>query len=86
MKDSVVIKPPFLNPDRIKLDYDDVDDKWTNSYKYFGNTKLMAAIKNAVPKGATPLLISIIGSRAKGIETKDSHLNVVVIVRYPQFI
>ena len=44
MKDSVVIKPPFLNPDGIKLNYDDVDDKWTNSYKYFGNTKLMAII------------------------------------------
>ena len=74
-------KQPFLNPNGIKLNYDDVDDKSTNSSKYFGNTKLMAIIKNAVPEGATPLLISIIGSRAKGIETNDSDLNVVVIVR-----
>ena len=82
MKDSVVTSQPFLNPNGIKLNYDDVDDKSTDpSSKYFGNTKLMAIIKNTVPEGATPLLISIIGSRAKGIETNDSDLNVVVIVR-----
>ena len=80
MKDNVVTKQPFLNPNGIKLNYDDVDDKSTNSSKYFGNTKLMAIIKNAIPAGASPDLISIIGSRAKGIETNDSDLNVVVIV------
>ena len=40
----------------------------------------MEIIKNALPAGASPDLISIIGSRAKGIETNDSDLNVVVIV------
>jgi hypothetical protein len=45
MKDSVVTNQPFLNPNGIKINYEDVNDKSTDSSsKYFGNTKLMAII------------------------------------------
>ena len=46
------------------------------------NSKLIEVIKAAVPEGAVPLFISIIGSRAKGLETNESGYEVVVIVKY----
>ena len=47
------------------------------------NTKLIEVIKAAVPQGAVPLFISVIGSRAKGLDGEKSDYDVRVIVLYP---
>lgn len=47
------------------------------------NEKLIDVIKGAIPKGAVPLFISVIGSRAKGLDGQKSDFDVRVIALYP---
>lgn len=45
---------------------------------------LTKAIIKALPKDSTPLLISVIGSRAKGLAGDKSDFDVKAIVLYPK--
>lgn len=47
------------------------------------NSQLIEVIKGAIPKNAVPLSISVIGSRAKGLDGKSSDYDVRVIALYP---
>ena len=45
--------------------------------------KLTEAIREALPNDAVPLLISVVGSQAKGLAGETSDYDVIAIVIYP---
>jgi hypothetical protein len=47
------------------------------------NNDLVEVIKSALPRDASPLMISVVGSRAKGMSGAKSDYDVKAIVMYP---